>query len=266
MAIINKTNITVPEVLEDLFQYDYENALVLGKLAYHDNTLVGAPGDTVTVPYTAPLTDAETVAEGDALTPESNKDGKVTVTVSKAGKAVQITQEAINSCAYDVKSERRTQIAKAIARKVDKDLMGALDKTLLKATATGLTYAEIVKAKAKLGEEAFVNTPVLIVNSADYANLAITDEFIKGAVQVADFGVNAAAMLVDMPVIVSDNVPVKTAYLVTPGSFVLVNKQEPTLYFDVNALSEETVMSAFMHYGVELPNKKRGVVKITIGA
>ena len=266
MAIINKTNIIVPEVLEDLFQYDYENALVLGKLAYHDNTLVGAPGDTVTVPYTAPLTDAETVAEGDALTPESNQDGKVTVTVSKAGKAVQITQEAINSCAYDVKSERRTQIAKAIARKVDKDLMGALDKTTLKATATALTYAEIVKAKAKLGEEAFVNTPVLIVNSADYANLAITDDFIKGAVQLNDFGVNAAAMLVDMPVIVSDNVPAKTAYLVTPGSFVLVNKQEPTLYFDVNALSEETVMSAFMHYGVELPNKKRGVVKITIGA
>lgn len=266
MAIINKTNIIVPEVLEDLFQYDYENALVLGKLAYHDDTLVGNPGDTVTLPYTAPLTDAEIVAEGDSLTPESNQDSKITVKVSKVGKAVEITQEAINSCAYDVKSEKRTQIAKSIARKVDKDLLAAIGKTTLKYTATALTYAEIVKAKAKMGEEAFVNTPVLIVNSSDYADLAVTDEFVKGAVQIADFGVNAAAMLVDMPVIVSDNVPAKTAYLVTPGSFVLVNKQAPTLYFDVNGLNEQTLMSAFMHYGVDLPNKNRGVVKITIGA
>lgn len=265
MAIINKSNLIIPEVLEDLMQYDYENALVIGKLAYQDNALVGQPGDTVTIPYVAPLGDAETVAEGASLTPEANSDSKITIEIAKAGKAVQLTQEAINSCAYDVKSNRRTQLAKAIARKVDKDLIAEIGKTSLVHTASALNYATIVDAKAKMGEEGFVNTPVLFVNSADYAELAKTPEFIAGATQIADFGIQASAMLVDMPVVVTDTVAAKTAFLVTPGSFVLANKQYPTIYGDVNTLSEVTTMSVFMHYGVKLPNTDRGVVKITLG-
>lgn len=265
MAIINKSNLTIPEVLEELMQYDYENALVIGKLAYHDNELLGNPGDTITIPYVAPLGDAETVAEGASLTPEANGDSKITIEVSKAGKAVQMTQEAINSCAYDVKSNRRTQMAKAVARKVDKDLIAEISKTSLVHNAQALTYAAVVDAKAKMGEEAFVTNPVLFVNSLDYAELAKTPEFIAGATQIADFGVQASAMLVDMPVVVTDTIPAKTALVVVPGSFVLANKQHPTIYGDVNTLSEVTTMSVFMHYGVKLPNADRGVVKIKLG-
>lgn len=262
MAIINKANVTIPEVLEDLMQYEYENNLVLGKLAYHNNTLLGNPGDTITIPYVSPLTDAETVAEGDALTPEANQDQKITIEVSKAGKAVEITQESINSCAYDVKSERRTQIAKAIARKVDADLATEIAKTSLLHNAAKFDYAEIVKAKGLMGEEGFNSNAVLLVSSAMYVELAQTPEFVAGATEIHGFGINAAAMLVDMPVIVSDRVAADEAYVIVPGSFVLANKQMPTLYGDVDALTEKTLMSTFIHYGVKLPNEKRGVVKV----
>lgn len=262
MAIINKANVIIPEVMEDLMQYEYEQALVLGKLAYHDNTLVGQPGDTITIPYTAPLADAELVGENSSLTPEANQDSKITITVQKVGKAVELTQEAIISAAYDVKSERRSQIAKAIARKVDADLAAEIAKTTLVHNTATFDYAAIVDAKGKMGEEGFNTTNVLIVSSAMYVELAKTPEFVAGATQVADFGVNASAMLVDMPVIVSDRVAADEAFIVVPGSFVLANKQFPTIYGDTDTLSEKTVMSTFMHYGVKLPNNKRGVVKI----
>lgn len=264
MAIINKSNVIIPEVMEDLMQYEYENALVLGKLAYHDNTLVGQPGDTITIPYTAPLADAEIVAEGSSLTPEANSDSKITIEISKAGKAVEVTQEAINSAAYDVKSERRSQIAKSIARKVDKDLATEMAKTTLVHNATKFDYAEIVTARGLMGEEGFGVDTVLVVGSALYVDLAKTPEFIAGATQIANFGINASAMLVDMPVIISDRVAANEAYVIVPGSFVLANKQFPTLYGDVDALSEKTVMSTFIHYGVKLPNTGRGIVKVKV--
>lgn len=264
MAIINKAGVIIPEVMEDLIQFEYENALVLGKFAYTDNTLVGAPGDTVTVPYCAPLTDAEEVAEGSALVPEANTDSKITVSVKKTGKAIKMSQEAINSCAYDLKSQRRGEIGKAIARKVDADLAAELTKTtLVHACAAGLTYGDTVTARALMGEEGFASNPILITNSKEYAKLAQTPEFIAAATQLEDFGVAAAGVLVDMPVVVSDRVAANTAFIIVPGSYALVNKQFPAIYGDIDALSEETIMSSFIHYGVKLPNTKRGVVKLT---
>lgn len=263
MAIINKSNVIIPEVMEDLMQYEYEEALQIGKLAFHNYTLEGNAGDTVTIPYVGILGEAETVSEDGSLTPENTSDNKVTIEITRAGKAVEMTQSAINSAAYDLKDVKRTQLARSVAAKVDTDLATEMAKTTLEHTMTaGLTYQEVVKARALMGEEAFLVKPVLLLNSKTYADLAVTPEFIAGAVQLTDFGIEAAGMLVDMPVIVSDRVKDNEAYIVVPGSFVLAHKQEPTLYADIDALSEKNIMSMFVHYGVKLPNPARGVVKI----
>lgn len=262
MSNTNLANVTIPEVLLDLVQFEYENALVLGKLAYHDNTLVGQPGNKVTIPYTQALADATTVAEGSALTPVASQDQKVEIEITKAGQAVVMSQEAINACAYDLKNNRISEIAKSIARKVDADLAKEIAKTTLSTQPEAFNYAAVIDAKAKLGEEGFNRQTVLIVSSAMYSELAKTPEFIAGATEIADFGLRASAMLVDMPVIVSDRVAEDEAFVVAPGSFVLANKQYPKIYTGFNNLKEETTISTFMHYGVKLPNTSRGVVKI----
>lgn len=262
MAVTQTSNITIPEVLYDLMQFEYEDALVLGKLAFHDNTLVGNPGNKATIPYTAPLADAETVAQGDTLTPVTSQDQKVEIEIAKAGQAVTMSQEAIIACAYDLKNNKMVELAKSIARKVDKDLAAELAKTSLSTTPSKFDYAAVVDAKAKLGEEGFNRQTVLVVSSAMYSELAKTPEFIAGATEIADFGVKASAMLVDMPVIVSDRVAADEAFVIMPGSFVLANKQYPTIYPGFDNLKEETTVSSFMHYGVKLPNTNRGVVKI----
>lgn len=262
MATIQSTNITIPEVLYDIMQYEYENALKLGKLAYHDNTLVGNPGNEVTIPYVAPLADAVDVPEGQALTAVASSDSEIKIPVKKVGNAFTMTQEAINACAYDLKNNRMVELAKSMARKADADLATEIAKTTLVSNPTKFDYAAVVDAKGLMGEEGFSVQTVLLTSTKMFTELSKTPEFIAGATQITNFGIEAAAMLVDMPVIVSDRVADDEAFIIVPGSFVLANKQHPKIYPGFDNLKEETTVSSFMHYGVKLPNVNRGVVKI----
>ena len=49
---IQTSNVIIPEVLADLVQYDYENALVFAPLCQINTDLEGKPGNKVTIPYT----------------------------------------------------------------------------------------------------------------------------------------------------------------------------------------------------------------------
>lgn len=273
MANITTSNVIIPEVLADLIQYDYENALVFAPLCQVNTDLEGKPGNKVTVPYTTPLSDAEVVAEGGALTPEANDDGEVEITIKKAGKAVKMTSEAMLAAAYDVKNERRVRIAQSLAKKVDADVIAAMMTTTLKkdisAEATGNTinYDAIVDAQSLGGEEFYKNTPVLIVHSKQFADLRKTAEFKAGKENLGFNMQGLAGTLVDVPVVVSDRIVKDTdnkyhALLVTPGATVLAYKRRPNLLGDVDALSEEEILASFVHYGVKLPNTGRGVVEI----
>lgn len=273
MANITSTNVIIPEVLADLMQMDYEEALVFAPLCQVNTDLEGKPGNKVTIPYTAPLADGEVVAEGSALTPEANNDGTVEITIKKAGKAVKMTSEAILSAAYDAKSERRGQIAKSLARKVDSDVITEMMKTTLKkdisaeVSANTINYDAIVDAQALGGEEFYKTTPILLVHSKQFADLRKTSEFKAGKENLGLSMAGLAGTLVDVPVVVSDRIVKDVdgkyhALLVVPGSAVLAYKRRPNLLGDVDALSEEEILASFVHYGVKLPNDKRGIVEI----
>lgn len=273
MASISAANVIIPEVLIDLIQYDYEQNLVFAQLCQVDTSLEGKPGNKVSIPYTSPLTDAEVVGEGVALTPEVNNDGTVEITIAKAGKAVKMTSEAILAAAYDLQNERRTQIAKSLARQVDKTVVTEMMTTTLKldisadATLATLNYDAIVDGQALAGEEFYAITPILIVHSKQFADLRKSPEYKDGKANLGFEMKGLAGMLVDVPVVVSDRI-VKDAsnnyhaLLVAPGAAVLAYKRRPNLLGDVDALTEETILASFIHFGVELPNKARGVVEI----
>ena len=62
-----------------------------------DNTLKGQPGNTITVPKYAYIGDAEDVAEGVAMGTTVLTSTTTQATVKKAGKAVELTDEAVLS-------------------------------------------------------------------------------------------------------------------------------------------------------------------------
>ena len=126
-AVIESTLHVVPnEILADMVEKKLHDLIRFAPLAEIDNTLVGQPGDTLTLPSYSYIGDAEVLAEGSSLTPVALTAGSVTVTVSKVARGVQLSDESLLSGYGDPMGQTVMQIATAIANKEDNDMLTAL--------------------------------------------------------------------------------------------------------------------------------------------
>lgn len=73
-----------PQVMADMISAKIANKIVVAPFAKIDNTLVGVPGNTVTVPQYAYIGDAADIAEGVAAETVKLTASTTTVTVKKA--------------------------------------------------------------------------------------------------------------------------------------------------------------------------------------
>ena len=135
MAITKIEDLINPEVLAPMISAKIEKKIVVSKIAKVDNTLVGQPGNQVTVPQYKYIGDAEDVAEGVAMGTAKLETGSTVFTIKKAGKGVSITDEAILSGYGDPVGESEKQLSTAIANKIDNDVITVLTKVYDKSTA-----------------------------------------------------------------------------------------------------------------------------------
>lgn len=115
------------------FDYMYAYMNSEGRLAFQHADSMGVvevrakdTGDTVTVPAFNYIGDADDVAEGASVTASQLTASSTTFGIKKAMKAVSLTDEAVLSGYGNPVGEATTQLAKAIASKVDSDAMDAL--------------------------------------------------------------------------------------------------------------------------------------------
>lgn len=152
-----KSDLIVPEVIASFVDEKLTDAIKFASYVTIDTELVGKAGDTITLPSYDYIGDAEDVAEGEAIPYEKLTAGSVTVTVKKAGKGVDITDEALLSAYGDPQAEAGRQIGLAIASKVDNDVI-----TTLKGISAGMTVDKstvalsgdaVADALVKFGED-----------------------------------------------------------------------------------------------------------------
>lgn len=183
MAYTTMEDMINPQVMADMLPGKIESKIVVTPFARVDVTLEGTPGDTITVPKYEYIGDAEDLAEGESATAASLTTTSQTVTVKKAVKMVQITDEAKLSGYGDPYSEAVNQLAKAIAAKVDADAMAALLDTssvtlTYDGSASEISYEGIVDAIDVFGEE--LNTEkVMFINPAQVGALRKDENFIS---------------------------------------------------------------------------------------
>lgn len=155
MSVTMKKNLVIPEVMADMISATLPKMIKFSRIAKIDDTLVGQPGDTITVPKYVYIGDAEDVAEGVAMGTTVLTASTTKATVKKAGKAVELTDESVLSGYGDPMGEANGQLTMSIAAKVDNDCYDALVTAKLVSDKTSgiIGYDAIVDANAIFEDE-----------------------------------------------------------------------------------------------------------------
>ena len=213
MSITKLENLIDAEVMADAISGKIASAIRVTPFAKIDTTLEGKnAGDTITVPRFSYIGDAEDIAEGVACGTVQLAADTTTATVKKAMKAVSLTDEAVLSGYGDPVGETNTQLAKAIAAKVDVDAMAALQSAQLThdGTASAISYAGIVDAVDKFEEE-FNSEKVIFVHPKQVAALRKDKDFLSADKLAESVRVTGAiGKICNCEVVVSKKVPEST--------------------------------------------------------
>lgn len=256
-------NVLVPEVLTKMISHQLDAKLKFAPLAEIDRTLVGQPGDTITVPkweYIGPATDVAELAE---IPTDQLAHSKTTMTIKKAAKGVELSDEAVTRGYGDPQGEAIKQLATAIADKVDSDVIAAA-RAVSKLTAGKGTDAIEVALEAGVvafNEEDFDTQTVLLVSPKGHAALRASALFdntnLKG--EILTSGVVGKFLGVD--VVLSRRLEDGEAFLVKKGAFKIVEKRGVLVEVERRAKTKSTAIYADKHYGVYVANDTK-IVKI----
>lgn len=235
-----------PEVIASRLELKLVDMVKFSPLAEIGYNLQNTPGSTITVPYWTYVGDAEVIPENTAMGLSTLSQSTLQATVYKAGKAVEISDEAVLNGLGDVVSEAENQIGKAMAQKLDNDVLTALD------TASVVQSGEFSKdvvadALVHFGEDIDEQT-YLVLNPTDYAKLRKDDDFVhigNGAVKIS----GTVGQIYGCTVVVSNKLAGGTAsYLVRSGAVGIEMKRGVNMETDRDILKKTTVISGDIHY------------------
>lgn len=261
-------NLVDPEVMGRMISATLVDAIRFAPLATVDRTLVGRPGSTVTVPRFNYIGDAKDVAEGAPIDLELLTTATDDFSIKKAGKGVELTDEAVLSGYGDPLGEAAKQLRMAIANKVDNDALVALGTASLTYTAgTAWDVATIDAAQAIFNDED-PSSMVLIMNPTDAGELraSVAGQWERASDLGDNILVNGAfGAVLGAQVIRSRKVPSGTAYLVKQGALGIYLKRDVQVETDRDIVRKTTVLTADEHYGVHLYDESKAI-KITVAA
>ena len=256
-----------PEVMADMISAKLPKMIKFTPLAYVERKLVGQPGNTVTVPKWEYSGDAKDIAEGEAITPDQLTTAKTTMTIKKAGKGIELTDEAVLSGIGDPIGQATHQIALAIANKVDNDLVVEAKKATQYVDDAPVTGDALDKALAIFADEEDARY-VALINPADAIDLQkdTVKEWVRGSeiganiVVSGTFGETRGVQIVRSKkvdkgkgfLVKVSAVETDTDDVAKYGAFVINLKRDVEIEKDRDILKKTTVITGDEHYGVYL--------------
>ena len=217
MAQTKIANLVNPQVMGDMVAAKLPKKLRVAPFATIDRTLVGVPGNTITVPSYTYIGDAEDVNEGVEAGVVTLGTSTKTATIKKAMKAVELTDEAVLSGYGDPVGNAENQLALAVASKIDNDALDALLATNTRkydSKTKAISYDVIVDA-IDLFEEEINTEKVMFVNPKQVTTLRKDPNFIS-----ADKYPNQVVMTGEIGTIANTRiVPTKKVKLDTTSAF-----------------------------------------------
>ena len=256
-----------PEVMADMVSAKLPKMIKFTPLAYVERELVGQPGNTLTVPKWEYSGDAKDIEEGVAITPDQLTTAKTTMTIKKAGKGIELTDEAVLSGIGDPIGQATHQIALAIANKVDNDLVEEAKKATQFVAEAPTTGDALDKALAMFADEEDARY-VALINPEDA--IALRKDTAKEWVRGSEIGANIVVSGTfgeahGVQIVRSKKVEKGKGFLVKVsavetdtddvakyGAFVINLKRDVAVETDRDILKKTTVITGDEHYGVYL--------------
>ncbi len=276
MAQTKLSNMVNPEVMAGMISASLPKKIKFSKIAKIDTTLVEQPGSTITVPKFEYIGDAEDVAEGVAMGTTQLTATTTKVSVKKAGKAVELTDEAVLSGYGDPVGEANNQLIMAIAAKIDNDSIEALYTSQLtyENATKSICYDEIVKAVDVFEEESdFKSTKVMFVHPKQITHIRLDNDFKDinkyplQTVMSGTVGEIAGCMIVPSKKVKFENGCYLNPIVITnlegddsAAALTIYLKKDVQIESDRDILAKTTVISADEHYTVALSNSAKVVV------
>lgn len=273
MAQTLLANIVNPQVMADMIDKKLTDLIKFAPLADIDNTLVGIPGNTITVPAWNYVGDAAVVNENASVTASLLSATTANATIKKVAKAVCLTDEAVLSGFGDPVGEATDQIALAIAAAVDNECLSILHGitgTMALSTANNTTYpaaSDILGGLELFGED-IDESVIAVVSPAVYKEMrAVTaaNAWIPASEIAAGIAVRGVVgQFEGCQVVVSNKLKTTGAgagdiYLVKPGALRIFLKRDTYIEDDRDALYFRTNIVGSKHFVAYLYNAAKAV-------
>lgn len=264
MPVTQLTNMIDPEVMGAMIQAQLPKALKFTGIAQVDTTLQGRPGDEVTVPSYKYIGDAVDVAEGAAIDYDLLETTSRKISIKKAAKGVELTDESVLSGYGDPVGEAQRQIRMALASKIDNDVLAtALTAPLTLADATidmdliDKIEATFVDAPDAIEGQTTDQMGALFLSYKDAATLrkAAADNWTRAS-QLGDNILVSGAFgeLLGWEIVRSKKVAEGDFIAVKPGALKIYLKRELLAESARDIDHKLTKFNADQHYGVAIDN------------
>ena len=256
-------NLINPQVLGEYLDVKLMDAIKFSPLCGINTELQGKPGDTLSLPKYAFIGLAEDVAEGEDIPMANLAASSVDVKVKKAGKGVQISDEAILSAYGNPADEIAKQLLMSIAGKVDNDCVAEFRKATLAVTATAFDKYVISDMIAKFGEDIEEDMTV-VINPAHLAALRKDPDFVE-IMAGQKIITGEVGQLFGCRIVVSNKCQATECFLVKNGAVKILMKRNVAVEADRDIVNKTNVFVVDEHYAVYLEDDSK-IVKATISA
>ena len=271
MATTMLANLLDPQVVADLVEKKLIDNIRFAPLADVDTTLVGRPGDTVTLPYFNYIGKADELTEASAISAVALTTGSATVQIKECGKAVEITDTAILSGYGDPYGQAAEQIVLSMADKIDYDLVTLLGSDIAStmtqytnASTSAIAVPDISNSLEKFGEDidgqkVLLCSPKLYTAIRNTKDWAPASEFAANALVRGSVGQIFGCDIIVTNRLRKSNALQEDAYIVKPGALRLFLKRDSLVETDRDILKRINVISITKHYAAYLYNAANAI-------
>jgi N4-gp56 family major capsid protein len=269
-------NLFTPEVVAGEIKTKLVNNIMFSGYAKFRDTLKNRAGDKVTRYKYSYIGDAEEFTEGNDISYGKLTQVPTTVTIKKAGRGVQLTDEAVLIGIGDPEGEAVSQIRLAIASKIDNDCVTALENIAPAmtvgdgSTKIGATLVELAQEKfdEEDGDEEMVK--VLFIKNTQKKDIRSDVNFIPASEMKAEMMVSGAigeilGCQIKVSKKVKDENGVVNNFILKGTPLAIEIKRDIMPERDRDIDKKITKANADVHYGVYLEEDQNAVKIVSKG-